>query len=219
MDYLLIYLLILFVVGIVAKAFLPDEAGHSQQSNTLKSSSFAASRRRPLHPSEDCLDPNTERLLLDTDGAIDRLRLSDVQRAPTGELLEHALYPILDGHIINPESRSLYRYGIYISPVRGSSYRSEQDILNADTAPGKPALLEREPENEYDPNAIIIRDALTRRNLGYVNKLNAKRIAKLIDANSKSLQAIFIRGDGPGSNKSPMRILITSPERLGKLLR
>ena len=217
MDYILICLVLFFVVGLIIKPFIPSDSQDSKVSRKANSANgFLASR--PLHSSTDCLSAEDERALLESDGALNRLRLKHVQRAPNGDRLESALYLTLDGRLINPESRTLYRYGIYVAPVRGVSYRPESVIVNADTRPGKRAILEREPNNEHDSNAIIIRDALTHGNIGYVNKLNAKRIAKLLDSNPDSLQAVFIRGSRPGYNDSPMRVLIALPDRIRTLL-
>lgn len=219
MAYLLLYGLLLLGVVFVVKPFIQTDSNSGKQKTptTAGAADGGISASRPLHSSEDCLDPVSERALLDEDGAIERMRLKDIRRAPNGDKLERALYLTLDGHIINPEPRSLYRYGLYVAPVRGAAYRRERDLIDADTSPGSSAILEREPDNEHDPNAIIIRDAASGRHVGYVNKLTAKRVAKILDDDPGALRAVFIRGDGPGIHASPMRILIASPERLRRL--
>lgn len=217
MDYLLIYLLLLFAIGVVVKIFMPTGSTQQNTGSQNIASIPGAMAGRPLHPTEDCPDAASEQSVLNEDGAIDRLRLEAVRRAPNGDRLENGLYLTIDGHIINPSSRALYRYGIYIAPVRGTSYRSERDLMDADTEPGSQAILEREPSNEHDQNAIIVRDAATMAKLGYVNKLNAKRIAKLLDEDPGSLRAVFIRGDAPGAHVSPIQVLIASPDRLMRL--
>ncbi len=223
MDYLLLYVLLLFAIGIVVKLFMPVDSGSRRQDAdphppTAQSAGNVRAVGRPLHSTEDCLDAASEQSLLNEDNAINRLRLKHITHAPNGDRLEDALYLTIDGHIINPSSRSLYRYGIYVAPVRGTSYCPEQDLINADTEPGHRATLVREPSNEHDTNAVIVRDDATQKKIGYVNKLNARRIAKLLDDDPGSLRAIFIRGDAPGAHSSPIWVIIAAPDRLRRLL-
>lgn len=216
MGYVLLYLLVLFVVGCIVKPFIPIENQTQIANNNAIISTTP--QRRALHPPQDCLDSHTEHTLLNSAGALKRLGVMYVSYAPNGDLLEQSLYLVLDDDIINPESPALHKFGIYTSPVEGTSYQSEYVLTDAETTPGRPAILEREPDNEHDPNAIIIRDVLTRRNIGYVNTSVAAHIAQLLDDDPTSLQAIFMSGSESGIPDSRVRVLIASPTRLNTLL-
>jgi hypothetical protein len=142
----------------------------------------APAQARPLH-TDDCLTPEQEKqaIVLDPDG-VPNIKF---------KTWRNRLVPSVPEGIVNPKSRSLYKYGIYIFNVRGTSYH-EQEVKKADTNPGSPARLVREPQNEYDPNAIAIYDEQGMGPLGYVNKLNAKRLAPKLDA-GEDLVAFFTR--------------------------
>jgi len=56
---------------------------------------------------------------------------------------------------------------ILVVKVAGASYRSD-DLQDEAFAPGRRLALVREPENEYDPNAVAVWDAERRVQAGYV---------------------------------------------------
>ena len=88
MDYLLLYALLLLGVAFVVKPFIQTDSNSGKQKTptTAGAADGGISAGRPLHSSEDCLDPVSERALLDEDGAIERMRLKDIRRAPNGEI-------------------------------------------------------------------------------------------------------------------------------------
>lgn len=91
------------------------------------------------------------------------------------------------GRLVNAGSRALKRLGIWSVRVRGDEY-----------APGVlrigPASLVREPENEFDPNAVAIYQNGVR--CGYWNKGGARSLAKLLDG-GQTLSAYAISAQPP----------------------
>ena len=109
-------------------------------------------------------------------------------------------------------SRALYRLGIYTFRPRGVTHHRAA-IRRADTSPGRPAMLVREPGNEHDPNAIAVRDATGRHLIAFVNKQNAARMAKILDEGGE-LEAIFTSGSRSGHDDEPVTVLVAAPHLL-----
>lgn len=97
---------------------------------------------------------------------------------------------------INPKSAALKRNGVFCFTIRGAKYVNDE-IAQRGLSIGHTLQLVREPNNEYDGNAIAIYAEVfgTREKLGYVNKGNAMRIAKRMDA-GESWAAFNIRHQG-----------------------
>lgn len=108
--------------------------------------------------------------------------------------------------MVNPKSTYSHQVGIYSFTVRGSGHYA-QAAKAGDFKPGATIRLEREPENQYDPNAVSIYAERGRKPSGYVNKLNAKRLAKLMDQGDE-IVAISTRGGGPGNDEYVPQILV-----------
>lgn len=102
------------------------------------------------------------------------------------------------GQMMPPANRVLDGLGVFSFRVRGTQhYRGAE---SADTSPGQPAILRREPDNEFDPNAVAVwaRNPSGRAvRVGYVNKGLARRLAKRLDA-GENIDGVFMRGDAPG---------------------
>lgn len=146
----------------------------------------------------------------------------DTGGLPTGALERRAdrLVIVPDGHpqeMVNPRSTSLHRLGIFSFSVRGTSYH-ESAARSGDFRPGRPVRLVREPQNEHDPNAIAVYAESGRKPIGYVNKQNAKRLARLLDAGVE-FAAISTRGGGPGREDVSPVILAARREVLDHLAR
>jgi hypothetical protein len=107
---------------------------------------------------------------------------------------------------VNPRSRTSYRAGLHSVTLRGSSYHAAA-VKAGRFTPGSRVRLEREPDNEHDPNAIAIYAGRARNRAGYVPRGHAKRLAKLIDA-GRELVAVSTRGSGAGSDTITPVVLI-----------
>lgn len=138
---------------------------------------------------------------------------------PNLRLVRHRGQLVLSvpGGLVSFRSRTLPALGIYTFRVRGVSYH-EQAIEAASLSPGAKLRLVREPENEFDPNAIAVHPNCGRGPLGYVNKQNAARIARRPDA-GEDLVAITLSGSPRGSLGDPVTVLITTPGTLAHLRR
>jgi len=119
--------------------------------------------------------------------------------------------------IVNYSSRALHREDIYPFRVRGSGHY-EDAVLAASLSPGSKIRLVREPDNEYDANAIAIYSGKGIGPLGYVNKQNAARLAKLIDA-GESFEAITLSGSPAGRDGDSLTVLVARPDVIAHMLR
>ncbi|WP_423462176.1 HIRAN domain-containing protein [Promicromonospora sp. MS192] len=118
---------------------------------------------------------------------------------------------------VNPRSARIYSMGIYCFGLRGTAYQGSA-IKRGDYRLGKSVRLVREPDNEHDRNAVAVYAAGTATRGGYVNKMNAKRIAVRLDR-GEELLAISVRGDGPGKEDLRPVILVASPRVIAHLTR
>lgn len=116
--------------------------------------------------------------------------------------------------MVNFRSRNLYRFGIHVFNPRGTAYyKQAYDRLSV--RPGQAIVLRPEPENEHDPNAVALHATKTRARFGYVNKLNAKRIAARLEA-GEDLVAISLCTKTDPEAPRPF-ILVTDQARLDEL--
>ncbi len=122
-----------------------------------------------------------------------------------------------DGRLIDPKSISIHRHDLFLIGVRGRSYHQAAN-LSVDTKAGTRLELLREPDNEHDPNAVAVVAPQTGDRLGYVNKLNAKRLAKRLDA-GEELAVLSLRGSPEGKDGDLLMVLVTRPEILAHLQR
>lgn len=106
---------------------------------------------------------------------------------------------------VNPRSRSTWRAGIFVFAIAGTGYH-ESAVTRGDFTPGSRLVLRREPDNQYDPNAIEIYASRARNRSGYVPKDRARRLAPLIDGGT-DIVAVATRGDGPGRFESAPYVL------------
>lgn len=121
-----------------------------------------------------------------------------------------------DMQIVNPRSTQLYRAGVYSFKIRGTSYY-ERAVTQGDFSPGTMLTLVREPDNEFDPNAVAIYAPGVTQKAGYVNKMNARRLAPMFDQGD-DLVAVSLRGDGPGSFDIVPHILVADRTLVEQLL-
>ena len=78
----------------------------------------------------------------------------------------------------------IYTIGIVGESRSNSDGKSRQTIIKNDCRPGEVLILEREPKNKYDPNAV----ALCRVNgdqIGYIDRENAVWVSRVMDEGNK----------------------------------
>lgn len=81
------------------------------------------------------------------------------------------------GDLIKPLSHEILLFGSYIA---GTSHISDQSIFdNLET--GNKLILQREPDNRFDENAILVLDEKSRK-LGYIPEKDNLVFARLMDA-------------------------------------
>ena len=122
----------------------------------------------------------------------------------------------MTGLLVSPSDRRLPRAGIFVSQLRGEAYH-QAGCRAGDFSPGTSVCLVREPENEYDPNAIAVFDGTGKHLAAYVNKQKARTLSRLIDA-GKPVHAVSIRGTDPGRPCGQVAVLAAAPEVLERLL-
>lgn len=122
-----------------------------------------------------------------------------------------------NGILPNKASGQIYKLGVFTCPLRGGSYY-EEALRAADTRPLRPAMLVREPGNQYDRNAVAIH-APNAGLIGYVNKQNAARLAKHMDS-GEEYSAMFTCGNAPGAgNGNPVALLIAPTNVMTTIMR
>ncbi len=122
-----------------------------------------------------------------------------------------------NGILPNKASGQIYKLGVFTCPLRGGSHY-EEALRAADTRPLRPAMLVREPGNQYDRNAVAIH-APNAGLIGYVNKQNAARLAKHMDS-GEEYSAMFTCGNAPGTgNGNPVALLIAPTNVMTTIMR
>jgi len=121
------------------------------------------------------------------------------------------------GEVVNPRSTRTHSLGIYAFSIAGTAHH-EAAVRRGDFRPGRPVRLVREPRNEHDPNAVVVYAEGANSKAGYVNRQNAARLARLIDA-GEDIAAISTRGVGPGGEGPVPVILAARRDVLSHLMR
>ena len=81
------------------------------------------------------------------------------------------------GDLIKPLSHEILLFDSYIA---GTSYIRDEAVFN-EIKEGDKLVLEREPENRFDENAILVLDS-QKRKLGYIPEKDNIVFARLMDA-------------------------------------
>ena len=131
-----------------------------------------------------------------------------------GELMLH-LCEDATGLLVSPGDSRLPRAGVYVSQLRGQAFH-RLGCTAGDFRPGAPVRLAREPDNEFDPNAVAVYDNTGRHLAAYVSNQKARILARLIDA-GQPIEAVSIRGTGPGDPCDQVAVLAASPRVLRRL--
>ena len=120
------------------------------------------------------------------------------------------------GMLVSPKDGRLPKVGVYVSQLRGEAYH-EKACAAGDFSPGTRVTLRREPDNPHDKNAVAVYDGTGTHMAAYVNKQQAARLSKLIDA-GKPIDAVSIRGTAANRACSQVAVLAAAPEVVQHLL-
>ncbi|MGP5086918.1 HIRAN domain-containing protein [Brachybacterium tyrofermentans] len=115
--------------------------------------------------------------------------------------------------MVPPGNAQMTAHGVMSFNVRGVSYY-EAAAKAANTSPGTEVIFRREPDNKFDENAIAVVGLDNRgkeRVVGYVNKGNARRLAKRMDS-GESIRGWFMRGSGPRIEPGGIAVVITDED-------
>jgi single-stranded-DNA-specific exonuclease len=183
-------------------------------------------RRPPSTPSarERSLPPPTaseaafERLLAHFDEIEDTVSLLDgpTTLTPTSardaaEFLD-ALFAKKSEYLERDRFASIGERDDFFTKIVGVSFEGRQDLVGG-LKPGDPLELERQPENEHDPNAIAVRFGNLQ--LGFLRREIARRLAPNIDGGDRySARVDTVTGGGErhvGVNISVRRNRVTAP--------
>jgi single-stranded-DNA-specific exonuclease len=183
-------------------------------------------RRPPSTPSarERSLPPPTaseaafERLLAHFDEIEDTVSLLDgpTTQTPTSardaaEFLD-ALFAKKSEYLERDRFASIGERDDFFTKIVGVSFEGRQDLVGG-LKPGDPLELERQPENEHDPNAIAVRFGNLQ--LGFLRREIARRLAPNIDGGDRySARVDTVTGGGErhvGVNISVRRNRVTAP--------
>ena len=94
--------------------------------------------------------------------------------------------------------------------VVGERYRADT-IQDPCFAPGNEITLEREPTNQYDPNAIAVWNAAHTLQAGYIPRDDAKRLAKKLDMGER-FRVLTIWETFKGDRRTGIRLLLLGEE-------
>lgn len=121
------------------------------------------------------------------------------------------------GLLVGPTDRRLQKAGIWSVQVRGEHYHQSACRLG-DFRPGVRVRLKREPENEFDPNAVAITADFDGAPVaGYFNKQKARALARVLDSGTV-LEAVSVRGTGAGRVCEAIGVVAASPEAMQHML-
>ena len=120
------------------------------------------------------------------------------------------------GLLISPGDSRLPRAGVYVSYLRGQAFH-RLGCTAGDFRPGTPVRLVREPDNEFDHDAVAVYDHTGQHLAAYVNNQKARILARLIDS-GEPIEAVSIRGTGPGRPCDQVAMVAASPGVLRRLL-
>lgn len=215
MDALLVLLILVggAVLGIVLIVRLVSGPGPEQKADE------DVTERPPGRQSRPSIDPyehRSGRYLNDAEAG--ELFVPGEDRHVPVRIDEGAFVHIGTGRLASPGNRHLTRLGAHSFNVRGAKYYPAA-VLAANTSPGTPAILHREPDNPHDENAVSVvglDDAGAERRVGYVNKGLARRLAKRLDA-GETVDAWFMRGCPADEDYDGVAVLVTDPETKSEL--
>jgi hypothetical protein len=117
---------------------------------------------------------------------------------------------LADGRLIDYKTLGLRRWNIFGFRIVGMGFYEDPD-QPVSLRNGQAVGLKREPDNEYDPNAVAITMGREARKIGYVNKQRARWIAALLDGGTP-LRAVVIQ-----TKAASPRVLIAPPQTLQAL--
>ena len=120
------------------------------------------------------------------------------------------------GMLVSPDDRRLPRAGVYVSQLRGVAFH-QLGCKAGDFHPGARVRLVREPDNEFDPDAVAVYDDTGQHLAAYVNNQRARLLSRLIDS-GEPIEAVSIRGTEPGRPCDQVAVLAASPDVLRRLL-
>jgi len=102
------------------------------------------------------------------------------------------------------------RKGLESVNVVGERYRSDA-IQDSCFAPGNEIVLQREPTNQYDPNAIAVWNAARTLQAGYIAREDAKRLAKKRDRGER-FRVLSIWETFEADRRTGVRLLLLGKE-------
>ena len=144
----------------------------------------------------------------------------DIDGLPTGYLAldRNRLLVMTSVGKVNPKSAYAHKVGIFSFTIRGALNHYSRALRSGNFSPGTQVRLVREPRNEFDSAAIAIYASDASSKTGYVNKLNARRLAPLMDRGA-DLVAISTRGEPSGIDLYVPQILVAERRVMEHLLR
>jgi hypothetical protein len=135
-------------------------------------------------------------------------------RDTSGESLQ--LCEDATGLLVSPGDSRLPRAGVYVAQLRGLAFH-RLGCTAGDFRPGAPVRLAREPDNEFDPDAVAVYDDTGQHLAAYVSNQKARILARLIDSGAP-IEAVSIQGSGPGLRCDQVTVLAASPVVMRRLL-
>ncbi|MHA7207915.1 HIRAN domain-containing protein [Arthrobacter sp. MDT1-65] len=150
-----------------------------------------------------------------SDDAFDGLLTVDADGRPLVHLVaaDHGLeFALPDGQLIYYESPALRRFGILTCSTTAMAYYQNPKNHTA-LRNGQRLTAVKEPDNPYDPNAVVLKTVNPNRSIGYVNQARAAWVSEALNS-SDELHAVVLQNHNYGP-----RVLLTTPAMFNHLCR
>lgn len=116
------------------------------------------------------------------------------------------------GLLVSPKDRRLAKLGLLVVNVRGEFY-NQAGTTAGDYGPGRPIQLIPEPDNPHDDRAVMVCDGSGGNKCGYMNKQQARRYLKRLEA-GEQLEGMVLFHRIVDGEREAVQIIVGSPDQI-----
>ncbi|GAB3621152.1 hypothetical protein GCM10027417_24130 [Glutamicibacter endophyticus] len=122
---------------------------------------------------------------------LELLKDDGVAKLRTVSSIQGMTLALPDGRVIDCRNATLRKFQIYCGRISGTSYYPGGERPRRD---GMKLGMIREPDNEFDPNAVALTRGGEKEMIGYLAKGTAKFVARELDAGNKLVAHVVLKG-------------------------